>query len=152
MSAPIAMQPAAANDARTPRCPAYQTLPGAQAAAQRAARAESRADTCQPLTGVSTFGAYQATGAAAVFEVTLDTIGGDYLVKPVTLAEVARRQQASLRARIAGHLEAAKQYDADAAKSRMGSVKALFEGYARESRAKARDLEAQLTVSVARAS
>ncbi|HYQ47096.1 MAG TPA: hypothetical protein VER11_34235 [Polyangiaceae bacterium] len=112
---PPALLPAAANDARPFRA-VYQTHDGARSAAQRAARAESPVNLCERVIDLGGIEVWAAIDGDARFIVELDTIGGDMIARPISLTEVARRQQAHLRSEAAGYLEEAARCTAEALK------------------------------------
>jgi hypothetical protein len=116
MSAPISLQPAAANTARPARLPAYQTIAGAQLAAQRAARNESPVQLCQRVIDLGPLTAWSAVDGDARFIVELDTIGGDFTVRPISAAEVTRLQQAHLRSQVSEYLDEAERCTVEALK------------------------------------
>lgn len=144
MSAPVAMQPGAANDARPPRPAYFATQGGAEFYARSQARAESPTGTITGVPFVS--GLFRAVEGGKAFEVKLKPFG-DFEVREVSEFELVRRQQAGMRAEVVRQTERAHQWEADADASRMGSVRAEFRRYARECREAARELEAQLTIA-----
>ncbi len=149
MNATPCTQPLAANDARPARPVVFQTHGSAQAHALRLARAESPAERAERVEWVAGLGCYRAAEGGTAFEIGLDTCGGDFVIFALSPTEVARRQQAGIRAAIAEHEAEAVTWDERVAKSRMGSVQAEFRRYAAESRAAARSLELLLVLAVA---
>ncbi len=123
MITPIAMQPLAANDGlRLPRCVVFQTLGGAQQAAKRLAREASPVNLCEPVTDLGQTEVWAAIDDDARFIVRLDTIGGDWVVRPISLSEVTRLQQAHLRAKEADYREEAARCTTEAFRRPEGSA------------------------------
>jgi len=144
---PVALQPAAANDARPSRPTYFTTRDGAESYARRLARGESPTAT---ITGVPFVrGLFRPIEGGKAFEVRLAHFG-DYEVREVTQLELARRQQAGMRADVARLIAQAEEYEAKAATTRMVSLKEQRLRYARSARQQAREIALQLTISLAR--
>jgi hypothetical protein len=144
VSTPVALQPLAANDGRTPRSVYFTTKSGAESYARRQARAESPTNTITGVPFVS--GLFRPVEGGKAFEVRLAQFG-DFEVREVTEFELVRRQQAGMRAEVERRTDEAARWQADGDKSRMGSVRAEFHRYARECRERAREIETQLTIA-----
>ena len=99
MSAPVSTLPGAANATRPQRL-VYQTKDSARHAAQRAARADSPVNLCERVIDLGQTEVWAAIDGDTRMLVELDTIGGDWVARPITLSEVTRRQQAHLRGQV----------------------------------------------------
>jgi hypothetical protein len=146
VSAPIALQPGASNDARPSRPVYYQTVGAAQTHAKRLAMAASPVGLATPVKYVHN--AWRATGAAAVFVVQSAAPGDDYVVREASAAEILRAQQSGIRAEVERLYEHARMEDAAADRARPGSCFVLMHTkWAANARNEARELETLLTVS-----
>ena len=115
-ASPPSLQPLPTNETRAPRPTYYQTLASAQLAAQRAARAESPVHLCQRVIDLGYLTAWSAVDGDARFIVELDTRGGDWTVRAISLSEVTRLQQAHLRGVAVGYYDEAERCTAEAVK------------------------------------
>jgi len=115
MSAPVSMLPGAANATRPQRL-VYQTKDSARHAAQRAARADSPVNLCERVIDLGHTEVWAAIDGDARLLVELDTIGGDWVARPITQSDVIRRQQAHLRGQVAECLEEAARCTTEALK------------------------------------
>jgi len=144
-NAPVSFLPSAANDARPALPVFYQTHTGAQTYAVKLAMAASPEGLAKPVEFVCD--AWQAKGAAAVFVVKSAAPGDDYVVREASAAEMARAQQAGIRAEVERLYEHAREEDAAADKAKSACFVKIHSKWAAESRSRARELETRLMVS-----
>ena len=146
---PASLQPAAANDSRPARPTYFTTKQGAESHARRLAADESPTRTTTGVPFVPDL--FRPVEGGKAWEVKLAHFG-DFEVREVSLLELARRQQAGMRADIAKLIAQAEGYEAKAASTNpsMASLKQQRLRYARSARGEAREIELQLTISLAR--
>ena len=141
-----ATQPLPANDSRPARPVFFQTASGADRQAIRLASAASTDGMARPVEFVR--GVYQ--GGQKHFSAESAAPSDDYVVRELPAAEVARRQQAGIRAAIekCGH-----EIDAHKRASEIAKPGSRFEHIHLERieqvRERVRELELRLTVAVA---
>src|SRR3954469_17512011 len=104
MSAPAALQPLAANEARAPRVEYYTNKGSAIAAAERFARQQSPTGTYRCVAFV--IDCYQAVEGGVSSLVRLEPL--DWEMRTVPPAELGRMQQSGLRSAVDSRLEKAK--------------------------------------------
>ena len=148
MTAPLSLQPSAANDGRPSRPVYFQTRRSAESYAARCAMHGANGGTYHsPCRDV-----FAPTDGGQAFLVYLAAPGDDHAVREVSPAEVERMVQGELRNKIAYLYQEAERRDRAAYDARPGSCfERIHRECARMARDEARELELGLTLSAVRA-